>query len=106
MDRLCWDAFHEGLDLKSQLEDDLRRYGYYPQKVLGDLLYGSRDNRRYLNSIFLVMDLLILLRIFFVLRKKAFAAAILPILRLRKMLLCHRQRRPANRCVLSQMPAP
>ena len=176
VDRLRWDAFHEGLDLKSQVEDYRRRYGYYPQKVLGDPLYGSRDNRRYLNSrgihfagkplgrpkkvtpanrdelkrlkaqrreeylqripiegkfgqgkngyrlnyirakradtsaawinsIFLVMDLLILLRIFFVRCKKAVAAALLPILRGRKMLFCHRQRRPANRRVLSQIPA-
>lgn len=176
VDYLRWDAFHEGLDLQSQLEDYRRRYGYYPEKVLADPIYGSRDNRRYLNSkgihfagkplgrpkkateanrealrqlkaqrredyrqripvegkfgqgangyrlnyirakragtsaawinsIFLVMDLLILLRIFFVLCNKAVAAALLLTLRLRMMLFCHRQGQPANRCVLSQMPA-
>ena len=176
VDYLRWDAFHEGLDLKSQVEDYRRRYGYYPKKVLADPIYGSRDNRRYLksegirfagkplgrprkvtaanraelqqlkaqrredyrqripvegkfgqgtngyrlnyirakradtsaawiNSIFLVMDLLILLRIFFVLCKKAVAAALLPTLRLRKMLFYHRQKRLADRCVLSEMPA-
>ena len=176
VDYLRWDAFHEGLDLQSQLEDYRRRYGYYPQKVLADPIYGTHANRRYLkskgilfagkplgrpnkvtaanrqrvaaikaqrrenyrqripiegkfgqgtngyrlnyirakradtsaawiNSIFLVMDLLILLRIFFVLCKKAVAAALLPTLRLQKMLFCHRQRRRLNHCVLSQMPA-
>ena len=176
VDRLRWDAFHEGLDLKSQVEDYRRRYGCYPQKVLADPLYGTRDNRRYLqskgihfagkplgrpkkvtqanrdelkrlkaqrredyrqripiegkfgqgtngyrlnyirakradtsvawiNSIFLVMDLLILLRIFFVRCKKALAAVLLPKLRARNMLFCRRQKSPANRRVLSQMPA-
>jgi len=176
VDYLRWDAFHEGLDLKPQVEDYRRRYGYYPQKVLGDPIYGSRDNRRYLknrgihfagkplgrprkvttanreelrqlkaqrredyrqripiegkfgqgkngyrlnyirakradtsaawiNSIFLVMDLLILLRILFMLCKRAVAAAPLLTLRLRKMLFCHRQRWLANRCILSRMPA-
>jgi len=176
VDYLRWNAFHEGLDLKSQVEDYRRRYGYYPKKVLADPIYGTRENRRYLkrkgihfagkplgrpkkataanrealrqlkaqrredyrqripiegkfgqgtngyrlnyirarradtsaawiNSIFLVMDLLILLRIFFVRCKKAVAAALLLTLRLRKMLFCHRHGQPANRCVLSQMPA-
>ena len=176
VDYLRWDAFHEGLDLQAQVEDYRRRYGYYPQKVLADPIYGTHANRRYLkskgilfagkplgrpnkvtaanrqelqrlkaqrrenyrqripiegkfgqgtngyrlnyirakradtsaawiNSIFLVMDLLILLRIFFVLCKKAVAAALLPTLRLQKMLFCHRQRRRLNHCVLSQMPA-
>ncbi len=48
VDRLRWDAFHEGGDLQSQVEDYRRRYGYYPEKVLGDPLYGTRENRRYL----------------------------------------------------------
>ena len=176
VDYLRWNAFHEGLDLKSQVEDYRRRYGVYPKKVLADPIYGTRDNRRYLkregihfagkplgrpkkvttanreelrqlkaqrredyrqripiegkfgqgtngyrlnyirakradtsaawiNSIFLVMDLLILLRIFFVLCKKVVAAALLLKLRLRKMLFCRRQRWMASRCVFSHMPA-
>ena len=176
VDHLRWDAFHEGLDLKSQVEVYRRRYGYYPKTVLGDPLYGTRDNRRYLkskgihfagkplgrprkvtaanrdelrhlkaqrreeylqripiegkfgqgrngyrlnyirakradtsaawiNSIFLVMDLLILLRIFFTLCKKVVAEVLLPRLRTGKLLFCHRQRYPADRGLLSQMPA-
>ncbi len=176
VDHLRWDAFHEGLDLKSQVEAYRARYGYYPKAVLGDRLYGTRDNRRYLksrgihfagkplgrprkvtaanrdelkrlavqrrdeyrqripiegkfgqgkngyrlnyvrakradtsgawiNSIFLVMDLLILLRIFFALRIKTVAAVLLPKFRTWMMRFCRWQRRLADRAVLSQMPA-
>lgn len=42
--------FHEGQDLESQVEAYLARYGVYPKVVLGDLIYDTRDNRRYLNS--------------------------------------------------------
>ena len=50
VDHLSWDAFHEGLDLQSQVEDYRRRYGYYPKTVLGDPIYGTRENRHYLKS--------------------------------------------------------
>jgi len=50
VDYLRWDAFHEGLDLKSQVEVYRERHGVYPEVVLGDPVYGTRDNRRYLNS--------------------------------------------------------
>ena len=49
----------------------------------------------WINSIFLVMDLLILLRIFFTLWKKTVAELLLPPLRTRKMLFCRRQVHPA-----------
>ena len=44
VDLLRWDAFHEGLDLQSQVEAYRERYGYYPESVLGDPIYGTRDN--------------------------------------------------------------
>ena len=50
VDHLRWDAFHEGHDLESQVEVYRSRHGHYPEVVLGDPLYGTRDNRRYLNS--------------------------------------------------------
>jgi IS5 family transposase len=50
VDHLRWDAFHEGHDLTSQVEAYRDRYGAYPEVVLGDPLYGTRDNRRYLKS--------------------------------------------------------
>jgi len=157
VDHLRWDAFHEGLDLKSQVEAYHERTGHYPEKVLADPLYGTRENRRYLkekgihfagkplgrpktvteenreemkqlkaqrrtdylqripiegkfgqgkngyrlnyirakradtslawiNSIFLVMNLLILVRIFFVLSKKSFFRVILLLKQVAKLL--------------------
>jgi hypothetical protein len=50
VDHLRWDAFHEGLDLKSQVENYHDRTGYYPERVLADPLYGTRENRRYLKQ--------------------------------------------------------
>jgi len=50
VDQLRWDAFHEGLDLRSQVEAYRARYGNYPEVVLGDPIYGTRDNRRYLKK--------------------------------------------------------
>ncbi len=51
MDHLRWDAFHEGLDLESQVAAYHERSGYYPESVLGDLIYGTRDNRRHLKQL-------------------------------------------------------
>lgn len=50
VDHLRWDAFHEGGDLKSQVEAYRARHGHYPEVVLGDPVYGTRDNRRYLKA--------------------------------------------------------
>lgn len=51
VDHLRWDAFHEGQDLASQVEAYRARYGIYPEVVLGDPIYGTRDNRRYLKGL-------------------------------------------------------
>ncbi|WKJ90312.1 IS5 family transposase [Methylomonas montana] len=50
VDHLRWDAFHEGLDLVSQVEAYLARYGHYPERVLADPIYGTRANRDYLKQ--------------------------------------------------------
>ena len=50
VDHLRWDAFHEGGDLKSQVEAYRARHGRYPQVVLGDPVYGTQENRRYLKG--------------------------------------------------------
>jgi transposase, IS5 family len=50
VDHLRWDAFHEGLDLESQVEAYRDRHGYYPERVLADTLYGTRANREYLKQ--------------------------------------------------------
>jgi len=59
----------------------------------------------WINGIFLVMNLLIPLRIFFVPGKKALAERLLPGLRTHKWLICHWQRDPIDRRLLSQIPA-
>jgi hypothetical protein len=51
VDHLRWDAFHEGHDLPSQVEAYWERTGYYPESVLGDPIYGTRDNRRHLKQL-------------------------------------------------------
>jgi transposase, IS5 family len=50
IDELRWDAFHEGKDLKEQVEVYRERMGYYPEVVYADPAYGSRGNRSYLKS--------------------------------------------------------
>jgi hypothetical protein len=176
VDHLRWDAFHEGHDLPSQVEAFRERYGHYPESVLGDSLYGTRDNRRYLkqrgirfagkplgrpkkvteenreelkrlsakrreeylqripiegkfgqgkrgygldyirakradtsvawiNSIFLVMNLLILLRIFFVPYGRRIAELLSALLRVRTTLLCRRPTHPLVTGVVYQPAA-
>jgi len=161
VDHLRWDAFHEGSDMKSQVEAYRARHGYYPEAVLADPVYGTQANRRYLkghgirfsgkplgrpkkvteanreelkqlkaqrreeylqripiegkfgqgkngyrlnyirakradtsfawiNSIFLVMNLLILLRIFFALCKRGLAMVRMPLLQGVERLVCYR----------------
>ncbi len=50
VDHIGWDAFNESKDLKQQVEEYKLRYGYYPETVLADQLYGSRENRKYLKE--------------------------------------------------------
>jgi len=50
VDHLRWNAFHEGGDLIDQVERYKKRHGHYPEKVLVDPLYGTRENRRYLKE--------------------------------------------------------
>ena len=47
VDKLHWNAQHEGHDLKDQVEAYKLRYGYYPEVVIADTLYGSRTNRSF-----------------------------------------------------------
>jgi hypothetical protein len=50
VDHIGWDAFNESKDLKQQVEEYKLRFGYYPEAVLADQLYGSRENRKYLKE--------------------------------------------------------
>jgi len=50
VDHLGWDAFNESQDLQDQVERYKDRYGYCPEAVLADGIYGTRDNRKYLQG--------------------------------------------------------
>jgi hypothetical protein len=50
VDHLRWDAFHEGLDLATQVEVYRGRYSHYPVRVIADPIYGTRANRDYLKQ--------------------------------------------------------
>ena len=50
VDRISWEAFNEGGDLMSQVEKYKQLYGYLPEVVLGDPIYGTRQNRKELKD--------------------------------------------------------
>ena len=45
-----WDNYDEGGDLKFQVEQFKELYGCYPELLLGDKKYLTRDNRKYLKE--------------------------------------------------------
>ena len=51
VDRHSWDAFHEGNDLPEQVQSYYDRFGHYPEVVMGDSIYGTRNNRAYLKQL-------------------------------------------------------
>ncbi len=51
VDHISWDAYHEGSDLKIHVENYKLSYGYYPEVVLADTIYGTRANRKYLKGL-------------------------------------------------------
>ncbi len=50
INHLSWDAYNEGADLEQQVEDYFRLHGYYPEVLLGDRIYMTRANRKYLKE--------------------------------------------------------
>ena len=48
---LSWNAYHEGGDLKKQVEEYRKLYGYYPAVVITDKIYGTRENRNWLTQL-------------------------------------------------------
>jgi hypothetical protein len=50
VDHLSWDAYHEGNELKRQVERYRERHGRYPEVVIADQVYGTRANRQYLKQ--------------------------------------------------------
>jgi hypothetical protein len=51
INHLSWDAYNESSDLKKQVEDFLECYGHYPEVVLADKIYLSRENRQWLKEL-------------------------------------------------------
>ncbi len=47
VEHLSWDNFNEGLTLQKSVENYRKRYGYYPEAVLADKIYRTRDNLKY-----------------------------------------------------------
>lgn len=47
VEQLQWDNFNEGLTLQEAVEAYRERYGFYPEAVLADKLYRTRDNLQY-----------------------------------------------------------
>ncbi|CAM4027620.1 hypothetical protein ALCH109712_16985 [Alkalicoccus chagannorensis] len=47
LDRLEWDAYHDSEDLPRAVEAYYDRHGHYPEAVLADQLYRTRENRRF-----------------------------------------------------------
>lgn len=48
---LSWDAYSESKDLEKQVEDYNTLYGCYPEVVLADKAYLTRENRKYLRGL-------------------------------------------------------
>jgi hypothetical protein len=51
INNLSWDAYNEGGDLQKQVEDYRECYGYYPEVVLADKIYLTRENRKWLKEL-------------------------------------------------------
>jgi len=47
LDVLSWDPYHEGKQLRESVEKYKNRYGYYPETVIADAIYRTRENRSY-----------------------------------------------------------
>lgn len=50
IDKFSWDAYNESTDLQSQVERFRAFYNCYPKYLLGDRIYLTRENRKYLKE--------------------------------------------------------
>jgi hypothetical protein len=51
INNLSWEAYNESTDLKMQVEEYREQYGCYPETVLADKIYPTRDNRNWLKAL-------------------------------------------------------
>lgn len=47
IERLSWDAYNESTTLQDTVEEYKKQTGYYPQRILADKIYRTRDNLQY-----------------------------------------------------------
>jgi transposase, IS5 family len=50
LDRVSWDNFNESGDLTGQVKSYMARFGCWPEFVRADQIYGTRENRTFLDS--------------------------------------------------------
>jgi len=50
LDTISWDAFNEGRHLAEYVEKYRERFGFYPERVLADKIYCTRENRKWLQE--------------------------------------------------------
>lgn len=48
IDKLSWENFNEGCELKVSVENYKKKFGYYPERVLADQIYCTRENWKWL----------------------------------------------------------
>lgn len=51
LDTISWNAFNESSAMMDYIEQYRQRFGYYPEKVLADQIYCTRENRRKLKEL-------------------------------------------------------
>lgn len=50
LNTLSWEAYNESSDLIKQVEAYEQQHGYYPEVVITDKIYGTRNNRQWLKE--------------------------------------------------------
>jgi len=50
VDKIGWDNYNEYCDLIEQIQSFKKRFGHYPEAVLADKIYRTRENRKYCND--------------------------------------------------------
>ena len=47
VEKVSWDAYHEAQDLKTHAQRYHDRHGQYPERILADKIYRTRENRQW-----------------------------------------------------------
>ena len=51
VEKISWDAFNECTTLQASVESYRQAHGYYPKRVLADMIFRTRENIRYCNGL-------------------------------------------------------